>query len=303
MADLNMYLGIPGALEVIACPKGATDQTRIRQVDVFSLANGGMRVQKLLGGARRHTINYARLGYNEFKVLEAYDQGHKGPGPFVLLSPGIRNILTPNQSGTTSERNNTNGFTLSGTGASIDSSSAAYRRGPRALRWVFAASGTPAGTAVGVDTPSTEWAGFPVHVGRSVVLSCYAKGGGTDGAVGFQLDLRWLSTAGATLSTTNGSVVTTNSAAWQQAICAGTPPASAAYVLPILRCVSGIAVGDIVYIDELMLHEGSTPDTTWDPGGGILPVAPISVMDAWPYQAGLYRERPTAIFQEVGGGV
>ena len=69
MADLSMYLGIPGALEAIVCPKGTVDQTRVRQVDIFALANGGMRVQKLLGGSRRYTINYARLGYDQFKIM------------------------------------------------------------------------------------------------------------------------------------------------------------------------------------------------------------------------------------------
>lgn len=300
MSDTKAYLGIPGSLEEIALPKGTVDSTRIRARDVFQLANGGARVSSLTGGARRHTINYARLTYDTFKVLEAYEQGHRGSGPFVFLSPGQRNILTVNQSSTTSERNDTTGFTMPGTGSNLTSSSSSYRRGPRSLAWTFSATGASA-SAIYLDSPASEWYSYPVHVGRAMVLSCYAKCVGGDGAASIALSMRWLTVAGVAISTDTGSTLACTSS-FQQATATGTPPATAAYCLPIITAVSGASAGNVIYIDELMLHEGSTPDSTWDPGGHILPVAPISLIDAFPFQAGPYRERPTFILQEVGGG-
>lgn len=301
VSDINMYLGSPGRLESIVVPKGTVDHPRVRQVDVYALGNGGMRVGKLLGGARRITISYQRLQYDDFKKLEAYEQGHRGPGPFVLLDPGIRNILTVNQSSTTSERNNTNNFTLSGSGGALASNATVYRRGPRTLSWT-ASNTNPSASAILLDTPAPEWSGFPVHVGRSMVLSAYVKGGGTDSTVSVSATMRWLSEGGSTLSSNTGSIVVTSSGSWQQVLVAATPPASAAYVTPIFTAASGAGAGDIVYFDEMMLHEGTTVDSTWSPGGGILPVAPLSLADGWPFQAGQYRERPVFILQEVGGG-
>lgn len=299
--DTNMYLGMPGRLEQIVVPKGNVDHARTRQVDIYALGNGGYRVGKLLGGTRRTVINYERLQYADFKKLEAYEQGHRGPGPFVLLDPGIRNILTVNQSSTTSDRNSVSNFTLSGSGGALASSAVIYRRGPRVLSWT-ASNTNPSASAILLDTPAPEWSGFPVHVGRSMVLSAYVRGGGTDGVVSVSATLRWLSEGGSTLSSNTGTIVTTSSGSWQQVLVAATPPTSAAYVTPIFTAASGAGAGDIVYYDEMMLHEGTSVDSTWSPGGGILPVVPISLTDSWPIQAGEYRERPVLILQEVGGG-
>lgn len=299
--DRTMLLGLPGRLEEIHLPRGNVQATRMRLVDVYALGNGGARVSKQLGGSRQYRIEYKGLFYEDFKRLEAYDQGHKGPGPFVLIDPGRRNILTVNQSATTSERNDTDNFSLAGTGAGLVSSSILYRRGPRTLAWIASAAATTATTIV-LDSPAREWYGFPVHVGRDMCLSAYVRGGGTDGAVGVAASLRWLDESGATLSTSTGSTVTTSAGAWQQVLVTGDPPASAAYVTPRFALVSGIASGDIVYFDEMMLHEGTTPDSTWSPGTGILPVVPLGLEDSWPYQSPTYRDNPMLILQEVGGG-
>ena len=191
---------------------------------------------------------------------------------------------------------------LSGTGSSITSSSSAYRRGPRSLAWTFSASGNISASAITLDSPATDWYAYPVHVGRTMVLSCYAKCLGGDGAVSIALSMRWLTVAGVTISTSTGSTLATDGT-WQQATVTAAPPATAAYCLPILAKVTGNNIGDRVYIDEMMLHEGTAVDSTWSPGGHILPVQPIALMDAWPFQATPYRERPTFVLQEVGGGV
>lgn len=298
--DQNMYLGRPGALEQIYFPKAQVDRTRVRQVDVFGLGNGGYRVGKQLGGARRYQLNYIRLDYATFKTLEAYDQGHNGPGPFVFLDPAQRNLLTVNQSSATSERNNTDNFTISGSGLSMASSTAQVLRGPRSLAVTYQFGGVSTGV-LSLNSPALEWAGFPVVVGRSMVLSAWVRGGGTDGIVSITPALQWYDAANAFLSTsTSGSPTATAPGSWAQAVFAATPPAGAAFCLPIFTAASSVNAGDITYYDQLMLHEGTAVDSVWSPGVGILPVSIVSLQDSFPVTAPTYREKPTLILQEVG---
>lgn len=302
MTDTNLYLGRPGALEVIYAPKGNVERTRVRQVNVFGLGGGGYRVSKQLGGARRYQIDYTRLTYETFKTLEAYEQGHNGVGPFVFLDPSQRNILTPNQSSATSERNDTSNFTVSGSGATIASSSTVYRRGPRSLALTFQYDGATGGVAC--DTPAPEWTGFPLTTGRRMCFSAWVLGGGTDGAMTVRATIRLYDITGALLTTfIDLTTVTTNTGAWQQVSVQNLNPSSTqVYAIPRLDVISGVNAGDILYADQLNFHEGTVNDTTWSPGTGILPVSVVSLADAWPITAPTYREKPTLILQEVGNG-
>jgi hypothetical protein len=300
--NTNIYLGRPGALEIIYAPKGNIERTRVRLVDVFGLGGGGYRVSKQLGGARRYQIDYTRLTYETFKTLEAYDQGHNGVGPFVFLDPSQRNILTPNQSSATSERNDTNNFTVSGSGATIASSSTVYRRGPRSLAMTFQFAGTTGGVAC--DTPALDWIGFPLVTGRNMCFSAWVLGGGTDGVMTVRATIRVYDITGTLLTTyVDLTTVVTNTSTWQQvSVQAYSPTAGQVWAIPRLEVISGVNAGDIIYMDQLNFHEGTTNDTTWSPGTGILPVSVVSLADAWPITAPTYREKPTLILQEVGNG-
>jgi len=112
--DTNVYFGAPGSLLTLPWPRGGIGGTRGRNVSQFLLGSGGQQVWKTLSGKRTYQLGYQSLDYATFAQLEAFDQGHNGPGPFAILDPGRRNLLTANQSAATSLTNDTTGFTIGG---------------------------------------------------------------------------------------------------------------------------------------------------------------------------------------------
>lgn len=109
MTDNRIYLGRVGALAALRSPRGTLDAPRARRTSTFELGVGGAAVDQMIGGSRTYTINYEQLQYADFVTLQAYADGHEGPGPFVLLDPGQRNQLPANIAGATSVTNSTDG--------------------------------------------------------------------------------------------------------------------------------------------------------------------------------------------------
>jgi len=265
---------------------------------VFGTGGGGVRVGKITGGKRQYTLSWSGLDLDTFSTLLEFDQGHRGPGPFVLLDPGQRNMLTVNQSSTTSETNDTDNFTVAGSGYSATSESTVYRRGPRSFR-VNIAYASQSGT-VTLDPPAADWPGIPVYASRPIVFSYWARGSGSDPIVTLTPKLTWYSTAGVSLSTTSGTPTPTASASWTQMSVTDTPPASAAYVLCSVAASGGsISASASLYFDQFQLEEGAAAGT-WRPGTGVMPVQIISVAEGWPFYHPELRDAPTMILQEAG---
>jgi len=107
-----MYFGAPGSLFEIPHPRGGVQTSRIRPNSTFQTASGGARFGKTVNGKRKFTLNYERLFLDTYADLLQYEQGHMGPGPFVLHDPSATNWLTPNQAAATSLRNDPLGFTI-----------------------------------------------------------------------------------------------------------------------------------------------------------------------------------------------
>lgn len=300
MADELIYFGRPGSLITIPWPRGGIQSTRERQVDVFNLDSGGVRTGKLLGGKRTYRLAYNSLDYTTFALLEAFDQGHQGPGPFVLLDPGRRNTLTPNQSAATSETNGTDNYTVAGTGGSISSSSTTgtFSRGPRSLKWSFTIT-TPATATLTLDSPSPDWYGVPVAI-RPYIFSFKALGAGSDAIVTLTAQILWLDITGATLSTTSGSGVATNAATFTTYTVTATAPANTAFALCRVSATgSTVSNGTILYLDELQFEEGAAA-TAWTPGTGILPLEVISLDDGMQHRWFDFRDGPVFVVREVG---
>lgn len=110
MADARIYFGRPGALTTLRSPRGDVEATRVRRTSTFDLGVGGTIVDQMIGGARTYSINYGQLFREDWAVLQAYLDGLEGPGPFVLLDPGQRNMLPANISGATSVTNSVAGL-------------------------------------------------------------------------------------------------------------------------------------------------------------------------------------------------
>jgi len=110
MTDTRMYLGRPGLLAAIGSPRGSVEAPRQRRTSVFELGAGGFAIDQMIGGARTYTINYEQITRQNWATLQAYADGHEGPGPFAFLDPGQRNMLPANVSGATSVTNDSTNF-------------------------------------------------------------------------------------------------------------------------------------------------------------------------------------------------
>lgn len=301
MVDTNAYFGRPGNLVTMVIPKGGLAATRHRPTSVFNLGDGGTRVDKLVNGARSYSLDYQSLTRDAFATLQAFAEGLEGPGPFVFLDPGQRNMLLANQAGATSLYNDTTNFAVAGTGCTIASSTAFTDAGPRVLAWSFNITAPASASVTGVQASSAFSSGVPVKSSRSLCFSCQARGGGSDAIVTLTPQLRWYDATGVLLSTSSGTAFTTASGAWTAAsasFVAAVPPANAVYVnWTISASASSVSSGAIVYLRRLQLEEGSTPGT-WYPGTGVWPVAVISLADSWEAYFTDARDRPAFVLQE-----
>ncbi|WP_213451597.1 hypothetical protein [Rhizomonospora bruguierae] len=456
MTDVPIFLGRPEALHALPYPRGGADITRARTRAAFTLGSGGIRMAQLPGGKRRFSYAWQSLDMATYAIIQAFDQGHEGPGPFVLLDPSQVNMLTDNQSAATSVRNDTRNFTVSGSGGTLASDATINERGPASLRWDFAV-GNPAGALLTIDSPSPEWPGVPVvnnsvdgpdinanplfeadvsdwapnagegtvtwstaqahegaasllltpdgagtqaaahstavpgispgqmlrasawvrcavgrniqlridwrtgggtylsstttttavvantwthldvvgtapattaqagitvlmtgtppighllHVdearlrrftpGRSLCFSFRVLGGGTNPAVTLTPQLRWLNAAGATLATTSGTAVAATDIARTTMFVTGTPPLSAAFVVPQVAATgASISAAAKLWLEQLQLEAASAP-TAWRPGTGVLPVQVVSLPESWPWGWPDHRSGAILTLQEVG---
>lgn len=298
--DTTVYFGRPGALDTIKLPKGGLTATRDRVSATYKLAGGGVRGSRLLSGKRTYTLSYQTLDYASAAVLNAYHCGANGPGPFVLLDPGQRNMLTTNQSAACGLTNDTSNFSVSGSGGSITAEATTVHRGTRSLKWSFAVT-NPASALLSLDPPAVDWQGIPCAI-RQHSFGCVLLGGGSDAIVTAAAQLVYLNSAGATLSTDTGTPVTTNSSTWVSAVVnGGTPPAGTCYLSPRISVTgSTISSGGAIYLSDFLLNEGAALDTAWSPGTGIPPVMVMSLADTQPAYATNYRTGATFVLQEVG---
>lgn len=294
MARTPMYFGRPGSLFEIPHPRGGVRGPRERAVAVFKTAAGSARVGTSDSGVRQYVLSWEQLWYETFAQLEAFDQGHEGPGPFALIDPGRINMLTTNQSSATSHLNSTDNFTVAGSGGTLTSSTVDTNRGPRSLAWNFAFASSGALT---LDAPSFDWPGIPVVEGVALTFSFYAKGAGGDAVMSVTPKLEWADIDGVVLSTDSGSALTTNSSAFQLASVTATPPASAVYVLCKVDA-TGQSSSSVLRLDSFQLEAASTA-SSWRPGTGVMPVAVVSFADEWPWEAATFRRGPVLTLQEV----
>ena len=299
VADTRIYLGRPGLLAAIGSPRGTVEAPRQRRTAVFELGAGGFAVDQMIGGARTYTLNYDQITRENWATLQAYADGHEGPGPFAFLDPGQRNMLTANVSAATSVTNDTTNFAIAGSGCVIGSSSLYADAGPRSLRWTFNSSAPGTAAALTCDWPSSTFQyGVPVVAGRALCFSAYVRGGGTDAIVTYTPQLVWRDATGAVVSTTSGSTMTSDNVSFVRGFVTGTPPATAVYADWKIAYTSGATAGAIGFWRRFLLNEGSTPDTLWTPGTGVWPVRVVELPEKWPYLSPELRAGPVLTLQE-----
>lgn len=298
--DNTIYFGAPGALVPLYQPSGGVDGARLRQVASFGTGTGGMRVGKTVNGVRTYQLNYGGLDYSNFALLEAYDQGHMGPGPFVLLDPARRNLLTANQSASGAVTNDATDFlVVADSGQVVTADLQLPGNTPRSIKWL-ANAGAPVVAQLQLSSASAEWPGIPV-VSRPYSWSFWALGGGSDAIVDFVQGLMWLNSYGVLISTTTGPTKTTSTTAQLVKQENVIPPAGAVYVVPTITMTgSTISLGTQLNFWGFQMNEGSFVDSVWTPGTGVMPVQVMSMADHWVQNVPTYRQSNTLVLQEVG---
>lgn len=292
MSGSGIYFGRPGALVAIHDPRGNIRATRARPTGKFRTGDGGAALERRLHGVRQYTLGYESLTRADFHTLMQYDQGHMGIGPWALIDPGQINMLTVNQSSATSLTNDTDNFTVAGSGWAVSSSATLYRRGPRSL--LMTATYADQTGALTLDSPYAGWSGIPV-VDRDHAFSFYARTA-VDSAVSMAARMAYLDVNGATLSTTTGTVVVAGTGAWSQVLVSANADTGSAYC-NLTVVASGASAGALLYLDEFQFEAASTP-TSWTPGTGVFPVVIEQLDDNWQWLWPEYRERPAFVLSE-----
>src|SRR4051794_29763530 len=114
------YLGRPGALVQLPLPSRGTQVPFSGAGATHRLLSGGV-VQDKFAVKRSWQLGWQMLTRDQVGVLNAFVYGTVGPGPYVLIDPEQRNLLSPNQSSGTDVTGDTTDFSTFGSGTSVTS--------------------------------------------------------------------------------------------------------------------------------------------------------------------------------------
>jgi hypothetical protein len=292
--ESTVYFGRPGLLRKLYDPTGGILATRELASSVFQTGSGGARVQRALNGVRQYSLNYGALGRTNFDWLNNFQQGHMGPGPFVLLDPGRRNLLTVNQSSATSAIGGINDFTVSGAGGAIASDATQTVLLPNTLKWSFATT-TPATALLTLAKPSTVWPGIPVLSPRTYTFWFSCLGG----PINVVAQIVWYNLAGGVVSTTSSSAVTSSVTDWTRVSVSASPPSTALWAtVQVAPVVATITSGESLYFNNFSFGEATAPEP-WAGGTGVYPVMLLGMPEKYGFAEPGMLVSPTLVLQEV----
>jgi hypothetical protein len=293
--DEDVWFGRPGQIQKLWAPKGGILATRDVSTTTFFTGAGGARVNKALNGTRTYTLQYGGLGRDSFTFLDAFQQGHQGVGPFIVIDPGRRNKLTANQSSSTSLTNDTTDFVVTGTSVTMTSDNTLITPLPNTLKMLFGAS-TPGTTSLVLGGAWSTWPGIPVRPDMDHCFWCMVVGGPID----VQAVITWLGLTGNVLGTSTSAALTTNAVNWQRLSVVGTPPIGTVWcTAQILPASATIASGESLWFSSFMLNTGNQPDPIWAPGSGVWPVQVIGLPEKYAFHEPGMLVDPTLTLQEV----
>lgn len=171
-------------------------------------------------------------------------------GAVTLTIYGRTNMMTANQA---SLETNTTGWTAA-TNCAIARSTAQYSDGVASLSMTASSAGDM--------TASTNGTSFTVSPSTYFAARAEFKAGTTGRSV--SVGIRWLTSAGATISTGFGTAVTDSSSAWTTATYAATSPVNAASAQVFVK-VASAGSSEVHYVDKIAFHAGAT--ATYTSGG------------------------------------
>lgn len=297
---MTLYFGTPGNLIALQDPKGGIQMTRRVERASFQLDSGGVRIARTVAGRRRFVLSYQNLTKADLVTLQEYEQGHKGPGPWVFWDTNQVNLLTVRQSSATSSTGDTSGFSVQyGTGT-INTQPAAYLRGPRSLQWYWSGAAS-SHQVIRLDPVTTLWNGIPVMHDLSYTWSFYVRAYGGDQSVAIEAQIEWYNSVGAIVLTSQGGEFFTVGTAYNRWSVTETAPSTAVFARPVIHADGATILSEAnLSIDQLQFEQAASR-TTWVPGAGVYPVDFIEdVPDNQPWQMPAYRSAPVVTLQEVG---
>lgn len=299
----DVYFGRPGSMVVIPWPRGDIDAPYDRQSFDFLTGSGHHRVSKLAGGSREYSLTWRALHQKTFQLIEQYDRGHMGEGPWAFIDPSRPNLLTAQQSSASVVWKDTRGFTVGGathgTISSQTDSTFIHRDGAtRSIKWFFP-GGHAANPVLSLDSPWTEWAGIPVVPSLEYAWSFSVRPDGVvDTSMTFAAKIEWFNSSGVSLGLTSSA--DTAVTGWTQLSWVGLPPANSAFAKPrVVGVSSSFTVGSSAYLDEFQFEQDSVVNP-WAPGTGVNPVEIMSFTETIPF-ASRMRSAPTLVLREVVG--
>lgn len=285
--NLDYYLGQPGALALLPSPNDAVSRPRQRNRSLVRLYNGGSTVLMQQYAKGQWTLSWDHLYNADADVIHAFADGAMGRGPFGLIDPTVRNMLTFEVASTGIRTSADIGWQANG-GTVARSGAVSPQRFAGVLSW----SGMDVGDVLTMqasydlvplrwmdldshawqDDPYT-WAGYPDNPqwsgdtstvpfwvpGLPVSFSVSAKGSSTVNLTALCLDVNGNPVGTVLLATA------TLTAAWTRLT--GTlsnTPAGTAFVLPSLAMAANPAVVSVCAAQG----EYASTASLWQPGYG-----------------------------------
>lgn len=276
MAGGDFYLGPAGALGLLPAPGRGIEKTRGKRVGVHELLAGG-NVTHRMGGRRRYVLKWPALTVEELSVIETL---FELPGPYILLDPGRRNLLTANQSTGTDALRSTEGMIARFQGV-VTSDITQFRSGVRSIKWDT--QGALGATNRGIyfyqssSVVDDSWA--PVRPSTQYTFNLWAR---ADAAMNGYAAIDWHTTAAGYISTSFGTAAALPTASWATRFeVTATSPATAAYAAPALLNSATTAATRNVFADDAMLAEGAAGQA-WVLGTGVPRVSLLELPDSSP---------------------
>lgn len=286
-----MWFGRPGSLERLPDPEPDIEGSVGVPFSATTLLGGTVTVQQGERVSRVISLGWHWLSETQAALLTGYLAGHRGLGPWVLITEMDRNKLDVNQSSGTEAWGTTEGFAVSH--GTLASSTAQSYLDSRSLLWTLPSSDP------GDPFLSLPWAysgyGFPIVANKSYAFS--ARLSADSATFSLTVGLRWYTAAGVLISSSAWAVPPLSGSLddYVYAAVSALAPPTAAYVLPAVTAATMVNNGH-VSLDQAQLEMNPTP-AAWLPGMGSKRVAIQPFNRGYPIKG--YHHLDSVAFVEV----
>lgn len=259
------YLGTPGAMQKLRMPDSGYSSNASRAEVVQTLLSGSTVVNRVIDFSRTWGLPFSGMTADVANVFEAFYTGALGPGPFALVDPAWRNVLTDYASSMGAKVTTVTGWALSVTSTqtlAYDTSVATPFVGSGIMRWAGAGSGSKVGVG-------TQWLASklqPDATSAPLYLSDQGQGGAlyartASSTASLTLNVNGEDASGTVQLAGSSSTATVNSSGWTRlASFLASGNASARYTLPTVTCNTSSAPNILLCCADVQYNLNSVAD-------------------------------------------